>query len=205
MERIRRFGYDLSDGEIGCFLSHIACVERAMEAGWKRVVIMEDDVEVDDDFAETIARVGELDDRFEFVRLCGLRRRATRFRFPLTAGRRLERLLGPACGTQCYALSRRGMERFLRLGDPLVTQVDIALDRCWEHGMETFAVQPYPVRPADVPSQIEGARDNAPWRRDRRWGLRARLKVGKWRDRVWREIHNLRTWFADRAEDRRIP
>jgi len=202
-ERIRRFGYDLSDGELGCFLSHLACAKRAFEAGWSRVVIMEDDVEVDDDFAEVVGRVLALDDRFDFVRLCGLRRRPMRFRASLTAGRRLERSLGPACGTQCYALSRRGMEKFMRMGERIVMQVDIALDRYWENGLETFAVQPYPARPTDEPSQIEPGRDNTPWRLDKNRSLRARLKVGKWCDRVKRELHNLRTWFADRAEDRR--
>jgi len=202
-ERIRRFGYDLSDAEIGCALSHQACVRRAYEAGWDRVVVMEDDVTLADDFAEVLERVLGLHQRYELVRLWGGRNRPTRFRARLTAGRTLERLLAPPCGAVCHALSRRGMEKFLRSQERVVMQVDVAMDRYWENGLETFAVRPYPVGLADVPSQIEGERDNAPWRRDKNWSLRARLKVGKWRDRAERELHNLRTWFADRAEDRR--
>jgi len=202
-ERIRRFGYDLSDAEIGCALSHQACVRRAYEAGWSHVVVMEDDVTLADDFAEVLTRVLDLDERYELVRLWGGRKRPTRFRARLTAGRTLERLLGPSSGTVCHVLNRRGMEKFLRAQERVVMQVDVAMDRYWENGLETFAVRPYPVGLADVPSQIGTERDDTPWRRDRNWSLRARLKVGKWLDRIRRELHNLRTWFADRADDRR--
>lgn len=203
--RVRRFGYDLGNGEIGCALSHFACVRRALEAGWSHVVMMEDDLILSDDFAQVLERVLALDERYELVRLAGLRRRPTRFRERLTPTRTVERLLAPACGTMCHVLNRRGMEKFLRCLDPLVMQVDIAMDRYWENGLETYAVQPYPVTVADVPSQIEPDRGVDPWRRDKRRWLRARLRFGKWRDRVRWELWNLRTWFVDRAADRVRP
>ena len=50
--RRARFGYDLLPNEIGCYLSHLGCVEKAWAEGLDRITIMEDDIRLSDDFAQ---------------------------------------------------------------------------------------------------------------------------------------------------------
>lgn len=47
-------GRDLLGAEIGCYLSHIKCLERFLETDADYLIVLEDDLSLDDDFLNTV-------------------------------------------------------------------------------------------------------------------------------------------------------
>lgn len=137
--------YELTPGELGCYLSHLNLWQRMCAEGFDAVVIMEDDVRLADDLPEVLARIEALDRPWDLIRLAGLRLRASLPLRRLNTGRKLAFLLNTACGTQCYCLSRTDADKLLATALPVRRPVDIQIDRFWDNGLAILAVQPYPV------------------------------------------------------------
>lgn len=53
-------------GRAGCTLSHRAAIETARDAGWQRVLILEDDVEIEADFSNLVSPLSEALERVEW-------------------------------------------------------------------------------------------------------------------------------------------
>ena len=140
------FGQDLSLSEIGCYLSHLHLIEKIVTEKPTYAVILEDDLNIDNEFAMVLHALGQLTASWDMIRLAGLRHRPTQALYPLTPQHTLTRLLNTANGAQGYALTPHGASKLLSAARPIIRPVDIMMDRYWHNRVDILAVQPYVVQ-----------------------------------------------------------
>jgi glycosyl transferase family 25 len=187
----RRYGYDLSPSELGCYLSHYGMFQRIVKEHLPAAVIMEDDVELNGDVPGVIDAISKLSPDWDLIRLCGMRNRKARARIAFYKNYGLARLINGASGAHAYALSRRGAQKLIAYCSRIVWPIDTAIDRFWDNDMDILAVQPYPVRGLlDLPSII-GVRGKESVTRIP-YAVRTRRRVLKLRDSIRKRTYLLR-------------
>ena len=147
----------MAAGEIGCFASHYLLWQRC-RAVREPLVIMEDDVDVDEDFVLALDAASKLMSQFPLIRL-GLTREGDDTASVLCLPNAFELVsLGPwTLGTQCYIVSEIGARALVRHAAVWSLPVDLYLDRAGIHGIRNYGLRPYFVRHADsarLPSVI---------------------------------------------------
>jgi glycosyl transferase family 25 len=152
----------LSPAEIACFASHYLLWQRCA-AGTEPIIIMEDDVSIDAEFAEAVSLVWESIGACGFIRLAGLNTvRGVTVR-SLGATHRLVRFLKGPAGTQCYAIAPEGARRLLAGANRWIEPVDDYLDRFWAHGVHSMAILPFHVHHDEGEASLIGnGRHNRP-------------------------------------------
>jgi glycosyl transferase family 25 len=143
--RLRRL-CDMTPPEVGCYLSHLRLIKQALAAGEQAVFILEDDVQLEPDFAYIISEIEQLPAHVEMVRLMGLKIRKRKIIQPLgEVGHNLVRPERGWLGTQAYYINRAGMEKVVRYGRIIREPIDKFYDHFWEHGLRVFGVEPHLV------------------------------------------------------------
>jgi len=158
--QIARFGRLLSNGEIGCFKSHISLLSNFLHhRSHPWILIMEDDVWLDDRFD-----LGEVIDFAEaqglhYVRLFAKAYKPAHVIGHLSGFRQVIRFKTDPYGTQAYLISKRGASTFLRNLQYIERPIDDEFGRFWHHGLHPVSVFPFPAAERAVPSIIEGGRE----------------------------------------------
>jgi glycosyl transferase family 25 len=154
-ESLQRFfaeDADLSVGEVGCYASHLAILEK-MASGeiTSPVLILEDDLALPADLAAIIDALLKVAPRdWDFVRLSNQPRWAVR-RVADFAGRySLCRYSEVPGSTGASLVSKDGAVKFLK-GGPRRFPVDQDLRRPWAWGLNMFGVAPAPITPDVLP------------------------------------------------------
>lgn len=190
---LRRTGQALSLGECGCFASHHRLWQRCVDTQ-QPLVVMEDDVVLCPSLGEALQDVARHIEARRFIRLCGLWDCPHDLVQALSGPRRLVRYRKGPMGAQCYAISPAGAQSLLRHASTWVEPVDRYIDRFWLHGVQSYALHPFPVGlpPEELASDIGAARAATLSRsaqRRHRWAgrlgrLQANLAYRLWGDRA---------------------
>ena len=175
VERRRRGRYPLTAREIGCCISHRNILADVVENGPEMLVILEDDVILDNAFANVILEIETKAMNFDVVFLT--RTKKNRKYYPLQrlcSGYTLGRLRYNDSGTFGYAISRSGAERFLQQNPRQIDEFDRELHAYWRTGLNTCYVDPPIVYHATLfPSCIKyGPRSRGSRLRTLRDGMR---------------------------------
>ena len=184
--RMRRFGYAMSGGEIGCFLSHRAawrrCVERAAP-----VLVLEDDFELVADIEQVFRLARRYLPACDLLRLQGLHPEAARILERSESEQLVWELIDP-CGSAAYAVAPPVAARLLQLTNRFWVAVDDFFGRDWEHGLKVLSVWPYPIAATVFPSSISGRIKPAltPWARLSRELHRAPDSLRHRAKRLWK-------------------
>jgi glycosyl transferase, family 25 len=186
--RVERYGADLSSREIGCYLSHLELMERCLNDGVDRAVILEDDVAPAPGFAETVSQLAAAPEVFEMIRFYGVRKRASERVCALAPGVDLVWPTHGLCGSQGYYLTAAAMRKILAGGGKIILPYDMMLDRYWRTGLTIFATSPFVITEEAQASDI-GQRQDL-WADGSHQWLHARLKLGKLAERVSRTTAN---------------
>jgi glycosyl transferase family 25 len=143
-------GYPMSEGEIGCFLSHRA-LWREVVSRQKSCLILEDDFVIaeGEDLAALLALIAPHLAEFGFIRLHGI--------FPV-ASKPVRQLGGHAivktrrdpAGTLAYLVAPAAARRLLDASARFFVPVDDFLAWSWRHKQGIFSLHPYPIRDAAV-------------------------------------------------------
>ena len=153
-------GRRLTPGEIGCAVSHVT-LWRRIAAGSTRAVVLEDDCQVAETFAEVLNRLQA--EAWDLVLLGhrSTRRSAEAGATPALGGRplgprhRLARLVEFATGAYAYAISPPGAARLARFAEPIRVPVDWVTGYAPAAGVRLHGVTPPCAVPdVDVPSTI---------------------------------------------------
>lgn len=150
----------MSPAEIGCFASHYRLWQDCA-SGSEPIIVMEDDITIDDRYADVVPLAMACIAGPGFIRLAGLNDVPAVTIRRLDASHGLVRLLKGPAGTQCYAISPGGARKLLAKADRWIEPVDDYLDRFWTHGVQSMAILPFRVDHDDnEPSLIGKDRDN---------------------------------------------
>ena len=148
-----------ADTEIGCWLSHYQIMQEIVENGLETVAVFEDDAGLSADLPEVLDALERRPFAFDVVKL---NRRSPRTFIPcerLDTGHRVGRVRYHDYGSEGYVITRDAARHFLENTPKMMREIDQALSRFWENGLNVFYVDP-PVVSHDEQddSQIERER-----------------------------------------------
>jgi len=195
----RAFFKPLSPGEIGCYLSHLAALERIVKEGWPMALVLEDDFVLEPGFraalAEVLSRTGQVAD---LTKLEGLRS-GGEVVARLPSGRVLKRNRRPPTRNVAHVWSLEGARKVLRSTGPFRRPFDVEIKHWWESGLEIAYASPPLIKdgdpdgtgstigvrqPGGVAIKLRKIRYRwafffeSNWHYLRRWGWRSWLRVG---------------------------
>lgn len=132
-----RFTRELTNGEIGCFLSHRECWKRLLDSDEKWALIMEDDIQISKRAAEYMKTDAWIPQEVEVCQFSALddeiKGRITNRPIVKIDGflRLVEPLYPTPLGMQCYCISRVAAEEALKTSVKLAAPVDDFLFSPW--------------------------------------------------------------------------
>ena len=139
----------LSPGEVGCYLSHLAALERIVREGWPRALVLEDDFLLGPDFAaqlrDLLASGRPVPD---IIKLEGIRAGGECLA-RLNSGVRIIRNRRPPSRTIAQLWSIEGARKFLAASRVLRRPVDVQLKHCWEGDLDVLYLAPALVTDGD--------------------------------------------------------
>ncbi|WP_312862903.1 glycosyltransferase family 25 protein [Rhizobium sp. P28RR-XV] len=154
-----KHGRRRNPAEVGCYLSHIECARRLLASNSEFALVLEDDLEFPDDFAELLDATLQQNEKWDILRLSTVSD-GRKFRFSrLTKTRSLAVALTREKGSGAYIINRRAAHWFVEKLVPMQLPFDLAFDLEFFGGLKSAFVVPVPVdQQLDLPSQIQGRR-----------------------------------------------
>ena len=145
--RLRSFGLHLKGGEWGCLLSHKKIYEMMLAENIPQAVIFEDDALIADNFPRVLEDILAMDLDYDVIRFMGsnkIARKGYRHIIQVDEGLWLGRLPSIHGGAHAYLITQDGarkmMDYFTHHKTPF--PIDTLLGRCWETGLNVYAVNP---------------------------------------------------------------
>ncbi len=156
-------GYELTRGEIGCYLSHYNLWQKIIAEKIPYALILEDDAILADDVGEIINALPNVDWCWDIVRLSATRKRKiNRILQSIGKDRFLVRYRSPAEGTVAYIITLSGAKILQQHCQIINYPIDVLYEQWWKTGIQFFAIHPSPVdflcdEPSDVWKEINNA------------------------------------------------
>lgn len=159
-KRHQRYGFDLTETELGCFLAHRRCWELIRDSGSCGLVM-----ESDADYIGTLninTLLSELEarqSRFDMVRLFGTfenNERLARVVDSISGDYNLVQTLGDPMGAVAYVVTPEAAGQLLMRSEMIFAPVDVFMGATWLHRLRYRSVKPYPFELASFPSTIGG-------------------------------------------------
>ncbi len=160
----RRLGlYPQADGSIANWLSQRQVMRHVAENGPEIVAIFEDDAKFASDLPAVLAALERRTFAFDIVKLS--RRASTKSFIPcqnLPTGHQVGRIRYSDYGNEGYVMTRTAARHFLEHHPKMIREIDQAIPRFWESGLNVFYVDPPVVAHGEQnDSQIEHDRERS--------------------------------------------
>jgi len=138
----RNHGAAVLPGEYGCYLSHLNALQAVVDNGFELAVIAEDDIQMNPDLEKRVRAMFEAYPRMELLKLVNHRIKGF-IRYTTSAlGDEVGRCIhGPQGSGACYAVTQQGARKLLEALGVMSIPYDVALERGWATGVETFTVR----------------------------------------------------------------
>jgi len=143
-------GRTATSGEIGCYASHLALWKKCIELD-QPIMVMEDDLLLDDRFADAARLVARHIDDLGYIRLQSETR----------GKKRLIRQLGNFSlwrytrfphSAMCYGISPTVARTFVSSSTVLTAPIDVHVKKFWEHGHRMYGITPFTVTESQASS-----------------------------------------------------
>lgn len=174
--RLKKFGYDLTPAEIGCYLAHRKCWLYAKEAD-RLTLVLESDVapHAVENFGNLVRSIQSVEGEFDLLRLHGIFENNELFlREIVSLEKNLDfkvcQSLGDPMGAGGYVLTPFAASRLLQKSDSFYEPVDVFLAATWRHKLRFRVLKPYPLKLKEFESVIGE-------RRRPKQSLLARLRI----------------------------
>jgi len=146
----------LSEGEVGCYASHLLALSKIVEHRLEAAIVLEDDARLDEDFEQmALAAIRAAPAGWDCIHL------STHFKKPafaiaeLGSGRSLVRYMRLPVNSAAYAISLTGASKLVA-SRHRVRPFDLEFRQAWLAGLEMFGIYPALVRPdTKLPSTIQ--------------------------------------------------
>ena len=139
------YGKDLAPGELGCFLSHRAVLEKIVNHKIPISLIFEDDVTLEKDFRIVIGNLINCAYPWEAVRFLGKPKIANLMQRKITKIYQnfyLTRLATSPGGAYAYLISYSGAKKLLKSMSNISCPIDTIMGLPWKSGLEVLTIQP---------------------------------------------------------------
>lgn len=167
--RDKFFGRQMTNGEIGCYLSHFTLWQKAVELN-ETICIIEDDVKIMiDDFNGAIETLSDVADA-DIIKIGGVFPRKF-FNYKKIGKIQLVKYWFDNMGTQGYIITPAAAKTLIQKFSKIKTPIDDCLANYATHGLNIVAVEPKMLEHLEVTSLL-GEKDPkkklAPWSKIRR-------------------------------------
>ena len=140
---VRNVGRPLLPGEVGCYLSHLAAWQRALDSGAEVLLVLEDDVVFHPDFVDALKLALANQNDWDFLKLNKIRAKQP-LKQKALGPYALNAYVGPATGLGAYLIRRGTIARLLPAMKPITRPIDHELDRIHVHDFRHFGLEPFP-------------------------------------------------------------
>ncbi|HAS8528620.1 TPA: glycosyltransferase family 25 protein [Vibrio vulnificus] len=148
-----RKGYHLKTGEIACFSSHYELWKHCVELN-QPLIILEDNVDISDDFPTLIDTLSNEISRFGYIKLAATFPSKFSLITPLTDRYSLGQYRKKTCGTTAYTISPKAAKQLIQHAEKFIEPVDDYLEKPWRHGVKTYSIAPSLFQRAQIASTI---------------------------------------------------
>lgn len=139
----KQYYQPLTDGEKGCYASHILAWKQLLSSEAPALVVLEDDVILTEQFIPTIKSIFRSAETWDMIKLIGRpRKEKIHKEKPLSATHKLIQYRRIPSYTAGYIVHREGAKKLLRSRVPFGRPVDVDLRFWWENDMHIFGVWP---------------------------------------------------------------
>ena len=166
-QRRRHLGAPFSDGALGCLMSHRMAWTQIRDAHLDAAIILEDDAEMAPEAIEVLPRIAALKGRFDLINLHNTAGRPLVDAARISSTHALSITRYASIGAVGYVISRAAANRLLQISLPGIFEVDVLMNRWWEHGLRTLVLTPSIVSEDGHESTIGYSGEKPKWDRDR--------------------------------------
>jgi glycosyl transferase family 25 len=183
-------------GELGCYLSHVWCMQRLLSTDYEYALIVEDDALLGDDLPAVLSDLMTMPSHWDMVKLSGMHGGTPLKLEVLSGGRSLAVPLSRYTGSSCYLVNRKVAALYADGLLPMKLPYDHEYDRAWDYGFKMRMVVPAPcLHTFELGSELNPfgvARLNFHWTK--------RLQVYGWRlsNEFRRLVYGISQWVMHR-------
>lgn len=190
-------GRHLLNSELGCYLSHYGCVQKFLETDADYLVVLEDDMEITDDFKKQTNQILDYLDAHQdldwyLVNLAAKKKKLAKNIIQFDHCSLWHAYYFPIRGLGLI-WSRKGAEVFIAEGEIITMPVDIFFQTWLSESGKGLGIWPALVRPAGFDSDIlgtvatQGISRKEKENRDYSYGFKKQKRM--WRDRIYALKH----------------
>lgn len=153
--QLREYGRLLTEGEIGCFKSHISllsCFIDSCNADW--LLVIEDDVYIDPYFSVHEVVTYAIKNNINYIRLFAKSYQRADVVDMISNFRQIIRFRTDPYGTQAYLINKNGCKSLLNKIHCITVPIDDLFGRFWEHGLDAYCVFPFPAIERNLQSAL---------------------------------------------------
>jgi glycosyl transferase family 25 len=156
-KRVRRFGYDLTNSEIGCFLAHQKVWRECVELSHPMLVLESDMLPATERLVSVLDCLDSMLVGSDMIRLHGIFENNeifSRLIQQVDHEFALIQSIGDPMGAGAYVVSPFGARKLLEMSKSFFQPVDVFLGSTWLHGLRYRTIKPYPLKAAQIESEI---------------------------------------------------
>lgn len=139
----KRYHYDLTWGEIGCYLSHIRCWQRIVQEKLDYAVILEDDQKLHPDFSKALDAIPKLTTEWSFIKLGNPFKTRKETAVETKDGYSLVRYNKPPSGAGAQVVTYEAAKKLLAARATFFRPVDVDFQWQWEVPINILGLTPY--------------------------------------------------------------
>ncbi|PWW37662.1 glycosyl transferase family 25 [Idiomarina loihiensis] len=139
----QRYHYDLTWGEVGCYLSHIRCWQKIVDEKLDYAVILEDDLHLNEDFVKIHGVLEQLEYPWSFIKLGNPFKSRQETPLEKQDGFSLVSYDKAPSGTCAQVVSYEAAKRLLAARSSFFRPVDVDLQWQWEVPIKVLGLTPY--------------------------------------------------------------
>ena len=192
-------GRSLISSELGCYLSHVGCVQKFLETDADYLIVLEDDLKIVEDFANTVKDILDYLDQHKeldwyLINLGAKKRKLSRHIASIRSYDLVRAYYFPI-RTIGLIWSRKGAETFLREGQEMYAPIDNFLQSWLSRNGRGLSVWKPLVYPGGFISDIDGGGNSGNINKarnakeDRSISYSFRRQKRMWRDRMYALKH----------------
>lgn len=156
----------MSKGAIGGYMSHMAAWQTIADNDAEMALVLEDDAFLHDDIHEILGRITRLKDKVDIVNLHFRGGRTLIDVAQLSPQHRLTSCRYNSIGAESYIITKKAALHLLDHAKPIIHEVDLLINRWWDHGLHILTINPPVAHEDDSPTTIGYPSQNPAWPND---------------------------------------
>jgi len=153
----QQYHYPLSNGQIGCYLSHRKAWQKIVDEKLDYAIVLEDDFYIDESIHNAIKNIEQLQQPWQLIKLAAYENRTRPIAYQQNLNNHQQLVIHKKLMTGCCAtaISYEGAKQLLKATAQFGRPVDCDLQHIWETRVNGFSLMPYPVlQNTDIQSDI---------------------------------------------------